>query len=110
MMTATEPDLTIDDVGIAGRRKLYEFLDVLKRGDLELGPADYARVDRVVLLLAARGIRPDQPQALNWLAPVLCGSPAEQERFYARFTQFAGAAQPAQPALTGPALAPKSAE
>ncbi len=109
-MSATEAEFTDDDVYLAGRRRLYAFLDVLKRGDLELGPADYARVDRVLLLLAARGIRPDHPAALNWLAPVLCGTPAEQQQFHESFYKFVGAAAPDQPSSLQTAPARKSTQ
>jgi hypothetical protein len=69
-------------------QRLYGCLDELRRGDLELGPSDYARVERVLILLAARGIRPEDPKVAPWLAPILCGSAAEQEIFYDHFNQI----------------------
>jgi hypothetical protein len=90
------------DEAEGSRRRLYAFLDELKRGDLQLGPADYARIDRVLLLLAARGIRPDHPDAANWLAPVLCGTPAEQASFHRRFGELAAG----EGAVAAPSPAP----
>src|ERR1700758_4166477 len=73
---------------IARREQLYAFLDNLRRGDLALGVSDFARLDRVLVLLRARGIGWDEPSAAKWFAPVLCGAPTEQAFFHERFREF----------------------
>lgn len=47
--------------------------------------ADLARLERVRLILAARGISLRDPEAALWLAPVVCTSASQQARFLERF-------------------------
>jgi hypothetical protein len=105
IMTASESFLRQDDPRAPGHRQLYAFLDELKKEDLDLGATDYARLDRVLLLLTARGIALDTPEAGDWLAPVLCGSPSEQTMFHERFRKHVerNAAKVASPAPLTPA-------
>ena len=78
-----------EDVG-QKRRRLYSFLDELKRGELELGPSDYARIDRLLILLKNRGIDAYSPEAAFWFAPLLCATPAEQAAFHSRYQALFG--------------------
>jgi hypothetical protein len=76
------------DKEIAEREQLYAFLHLLQRGDLALGASDFARVDRVLFLLRARGIGWNESRAAKWFAPVLCGTASEQALFHERFREF----------------------
>jgi hypothetical protein len=77
------------------RARLEEFLRELEANGFGLTIADFARVQRVLMLLLVHGIRPDEEAAGAWLAPVVCGSRSEQELFHrlfaARFGATAGA-------------------
>lgn len=55
------------------------------RGSDRLTPPELVRLDRVRLLLAARGIGLRDPRAALWLAPVICTSASQQSRFLERF-------------------------
>jgi hypothetical protein len=94
---------SIIDNDTTGRQQLYLFLNELQRSDLASGTTDFARLDRVLILLAARGIRWNEPRSAKWLAPVLCRTPAEQALFHRRFRDFVSKDQEDSAFLTPPA-------
>ena len=47
--------------------------------------SEQLRVQKVLVLLASRGIAVTDPEAAAWLAPVLCVSAEEQAEFHLRF-------------------------
>lgn len=64
-----------------------DFEGLLRRvgAHFELTPTDCLRLQRTSVLLVSRGIALESPEALPWLAPVVCRSPAEQQHFYESF-------------------------
>ncbi|HEX9947019.1 MAG TPA: OmpA family protein [Allosphingosinicella sp.] len=58
------------------------------RASLPLSPADLERIERIKLLLVARGIEPDDDDALAWLSPALCTNAEEQRHFHRRFDEY----------------------
>ncbi|HEX8126193.1 MAG TPA: SH3 domain-containing protein [Allosphingosinicella sp.] len=61
-----------------------DFEDLLRRlgTQFDLTPTDRLRLQRTSVMLVSRGISLDSAEALPWLAPVVCRSPAEQQHFY----------------------------
>lgn len=80
-----------DQGGVEARQSEQRLLTALVadlRGSDRLTPPELVRLDRVRLLLAARGIALRDPRAALWLAPVICTSASQQSRFLERFAML----------------------
>jgi len=66
--------------------QLIEFLDHLRNSGFDVGIRQYIMAQDALVALAAGGLLPCHPERLrNWLAPIVCGSPKEQNAFYTEF-------------------------
>ena len=66
--------------------QLLEFLDHLRNSGFDLSIRQYIMAQDALVALAAGGLLPCHPERLrNWLAPIVCGSPKEQDAFYTEF-------------------------
>jgi hypothetical protein len=69
--------------------RLIDLIDVLRDAGYNIGVAQYVAAQDLLLALAARGERLDDPRRLaGLLGPVLCSSPSEQENFQTHFDQW----------------------
>lgn len=68
---------------------LVEFIDELRRNGFNIGVADYIAAQDLLLMLAARGEKLENPRrAVSLLGPLLCSSPDEQESFSEFFRRW----------------------
>ena len=66
--------------------QLLGFLDHLRNSGFDVGIRQYIMAQDALVALAAGGLLPCHPERLrNWLAPIVCGSPKEQDAFYNEF-------------------------
>lgn len=73
-------------VTISLAEQLLGFLDHLRTSGFDIGIRQYILAQDALVALAAGGQLPCQPERLrNWLAPIVCGSPKEQDTFYSEF-------------------------
>ena len=68
---------------------LYGFIDELREAGYNIGIAQYVAAQDLLLALAAQGETFARPERLKTLlGPIVCSSPAEQEDFQQRFSQW----------------------
>jgi len=72
-----------------GLEDLIRLVDDLRLAGYDIGTQQYIDVQRLLVALAAHGRHPPRLLDLpSLLAPVLCSSPKEQEKFYLYFSQW----------------------
>ena len=85
MDTGTEknyPDWLNPDV-------LMAFIDELREAGYKIGIPQYIAAQDLILILIAQGENLDNPERLrNFLSPIFCSSPIEQEEFQQRFDNW----------------------
>lgn len=70
-------------------KRLIAFIDELREADFNIGVLQYIAVQDLLLALQAKGQNLQKPEQLrNFLGPLLCSSPQEQEDFQHRFNQW----------------------
>jgi hypothetical protein len=68
---------------------ISEFIDELRLAGYKIGVDQHIAVQKLLLALIARGVQFTEPiQLINYLGPVICTSPAEQQDFQNRFTHW----------------------
>ncbi|MFO0953797.1 MAG: hypothetical protein U0835_22100 [Isosphaeraceae bacterium] len=81
--------------------ELPDFLDDLRSAGYVIGVDQYVAAGDLLLSLAARGALPDDPRRLaTLLGPVVCKTPAEQDEFRLRFTQWVEGRDPSVGSVT----------